>query len=422
MRPYRINKIRFTVVCCLAVLLVVGILSPCRAQRRPRSSGLKEVQLPAPKTSGSVSLEEAINIRRSVRQFADKPLDYEQIGQLAWAGQGITDKRRGLRAAPSAGALYPIQLYFFTPEGLFVYRPEKHLLEQLSATDLRGKLSDAAGQKWVSEAGCDIVIVGEVRKLSSKYGNKARNFMLLEAGHVAQNIQLQAVTLRLASVPVGAFEVRNVSRICELSGNMEPLLIVCAGHPLVPYTTSTSQNEPSTDENTPKKYKNAVIIVPSMRFRDEELFETRRVLGQEGIATVIASSQIGPIRGMLGGLAASEKTLETVRVDDYDAVIFIGGTGAEEYYASQTAFNIAREAAAKNKVVAAISMAPTILANAGVLRNMRATGFITESEAIKKGGAEYTGAAVERDGLIITAGTPLATIQFAQAIAKALSE
>jgi SagB-type dehydrogenase family enzyme len=409
-RPIR--KVGILTVCCLAGLSVLTLPGFSRPQKRHRTGGLKVVQLPTPSTLGSISLEEAIRTRRSVRQFADQPLNFVQIGQLAWAGQGITDKQRGFRAAPSAGALYPIELYFITPEGLFVYRPDEHSLGQISPSDLRKQLSAAAlAQPWVAEAGCNIVIAGSVRKVAAKYGNKAEKFMLLEAGHVAENIQLQAVALGLASVPVGAFDIKNVAKICGLSGDLEPLLIVCVGYP-------ATEGQPAGKATTGAK--RAVLIVPGANFRDEELFETQRILTGAGIKTVIASSRIGPLQGMLGGLAASEVTLDKVDVNDFDAVVFIGGPGAAEYFTNAVALGIAKEAAAKHKVVAAISFAPTILANAGVLRDVRATGFLPMREQMQEGGAKYTGNLIERDGLVITASDPSATVLFAQTIAAAL--
>jgi protease I len=125
---------------------------------------------------------------------------------------------------------------------------------------------------------------------------------------------------------------------------------------------------------------------------------------------------------MSGGLVASELTLDNAHVDDFDAIVFIGGPGTGEFFNNSAALNIAREAGAKHKVIAAISVAPTILANAGVLRNLRATGFISQRESIQKGGAQYTGAPVERDGLIITASGPLVVVPFAQSIVATLNE
>jgi hypothetical protein len=96
---------------------------------RPAVTPLRKLQLPEPKLTGSVSLEQAMAVRRSVRQFTSQELNLEQVGQLAWAGQGITQKERGYRTAPSAGALYPIRLYFIIKGGMYVYEPNDHSLE-----------------------------------------------------------------------------------------------------------------------------------------------------------------------------------------------------------------------------------------------------------------------------------------------------
>ena len=401
--------------CFLSVLLTLSLPAFGEAPRRTRAGELKVIQLPEPNRSGAVSLETAINMRRSVRQFADTPLNFAQIGQLAWAGQGITDKQQGLRAAPSAGALYPIELYFVMPEGLFVYNPEGHSLKQVSSLDLRKQLSAAAsGQGPVEDAACDIVIAGAARKVAVKYGNKAQKFMLLEAGHVAENIQLQAVSLGLASLPVGAFETRNVARVCELPAELEPLLIVCVGYPFV-------QQKPQ-DQSPPavQTTKKAVLIVPAAQFADAEIFETQRILNEAGIASVVASSKIGALQGVYGGIAASEITLDKLQVEDYDAVVFIGGPGAADYFNNPVALGIVREASARSKVIAAISAAPMILSNAGVLRGMRATGLPQQREQMKKAGAQFTGLAVERDGQIITANDSSVAVQFARAIVTVL--
>ena len=145
-----------------------------------------------------------------------------------------------------------------------------------------------------------------------------------------------------------------------------------------------------------------------------------RILNAAGIQVVIASTRLGVIRGMVGGIAEAGVLLSQLRLDDFNAVVFIGGDGAREYFNNPDALNIARQAVAQGKVLAAISTAPIILANAGVLRNVRATSYITERAALQQAGAIYTGNHVERDGLIITSIGPVAVVQFASAIAEAL--
>jgi len=213
-------------------IILIGLAAVCLGQHESVVSSLKTVSLSEPRLTGPTSFEQTLATRRSVRRFTSQQFSTEQIGQLAWAGQGITEKQRGLRTAPSAGALYPIKLYFVTQEAMFVYNPHQHSLEQLAAADLRGPLSEAAlGQRVVAEAACNVIIVGSEKKLAVKYTNKARKYMLLEAGHISQNILLQAVSLQLGAVPVGAFDIEQVGRLCKLPPDAEPLLIICLGHP-----------------------------------------------------------------------------------------------------------------------------------------------------------------------------------------------
>ncbi|MBA7482045.1 hypothetical protein ES707_17526 [subsurface metagenome] len=393
-------------------IVLVCFAALCLGQRRSRTPQ-KIVRLTKPNLTGTVSFEEALAERRSVRLFASKQLDSEQIGQLAWAGQGITDQQRGLRTAPSAGETYPIDLYFATEEGLFVYRPAEHSLEQTSDQNIRGRLAAAASmQESVATAGCNIIVAGSVRKLTKQFRTKARTYMLLEAGHIAQNIQLQAVCLDLGSVTIGGFNTKDVSRICRLPRGMEPLYIICVGHPIEQAAAEALQEGTGA--------KRAALIVASQNFRDEEFFETKRALDAAGVQTVIASTRIGIIRGMLG-IAEANILVGQLRVEDYDAIIFIGGPGAVEYAANPAALNLAREAWRQRKILAAIDTAPTILANAGVLTGVRATSFLSERNRLIQAGAVYTGIPVEQDRLIITGSGPMASIQFGRAVADALT-
>jgi len=398
-------------------IVLVCFAALCLGQRRSRPAPQKIVQLTKPNLTGTVTFEAALAKRRSVRLFASKPLESEHIGQLAWAGQGITDKQRGLRTAPSAGETYPIDLYFATEEGLFVYRPAEHSLEQTSDQDIRAKLAAAASmQESVAMAGCDIIVAGSVRKLTSQFRNKARTYMLLEAGHIAQNIQLQAVCLDLGSVTIGGFNSKDVTRACRLPKGLEPLYIICVGHPIEQAAAEALEALEGTGA------KKAALIVPSQNFREEEFFETKRALDAAAIQTVIASTRIGILRGMmLGRMTEANILVGQLRVEDYDAIIFIGGLGAVEYVANPAALNLAREAVRQRKILAAIDTAPTILANAGVLTGVRATSFLSERNRLILSGAIYTGIPVEQDRLIITSSGPAASIQFGRAIADALT-
>ncbi|MHC4664354.1 MAG: DJ-1/PfpI family protein [Planctomycetota bacterium] len=394
------------------VIVLTGLAFVSFGQYGSRGSPRKVYQLTEPKLTGPVSFEQVLLKRRSVRTFTGLPLNLAQIGQLAWAGQGITDPERGFRTAPSAGATYPIELYFATKDGIFVYSPGDHSLEQTSDQDLRGRLATAVSEpEVVTEAACDIILAGSVRKLALKYGKQARRYLLLEAGHIAQNIQLQATSLELGSVSIAGFDIREVSKVCRLPKSLEPIYMICVGYPTEEALGGAEQ----------VRQMRAAMIIAGGNFRDEELFETRLVLQDAGVETVVASSRTGPIKGMLGGVAEAVILVNELRVDDFDAIVFVGGPGATEYFDSPVALNIAREAAAKGKVLAAICIAPVVLANAGLLNGVRATAFLSERETLQVAGAEFTGAPVERDGLIITASDPSAANLFGRAIADTLS-
>jgi SagB-type dehydrogenase family enzyme len=396
-------------------IVLVCFAALCLGQRRTRSLQ-KIIRLTKPNLAGTVTFEQALAKRRSVRLFASKPLESAQIGQLAWAGQGITDQQRGLRTAPSAGETYPIDLYFATQEGLFVYRPAEHSLEQTSDQDVRSALAAATStQESVATAGCNIIVAGSVRKLTSQFREKARTYMLLEAGHIAQNIQLQAVCLDLGSVTIGGFNSKDVIRTCRLTRGLEPIYIICVGHPIEQAAAEALKDQEGTGA------KRAALIVASQNFRDEEFFETKRALDAAAVQTVIASTRIGIIRGALGNIAEANRLVGQLRVEDFDAIVFIGGPGAVEYVANPAALNLAREAVRQRKILAAIDTAPTILANAGVLTGVRATSFLSERNRLILAGAIYTGIPVEQDRLIITSSGPAASIQFGRAIADALT-
>jgi len=418
----------------LAIILA-GLVAVCPGQRRSRAEPLRIIQLPEPKLTSSTSFENALVKRQIAPRFTGQPLKFEQIGQLAWAGQGTAERSLQLatlpqspppadRIRPSTEQLYPINLYFAVPDGIYVYNPNEHSLRQASEQDVRGALAIASiNPEAVATAGCDIIITGSVRNSTGRSSSKVRGLMLLQAGQIAQNIQLQTVSLELAFMPVGDFDTQSVSRICNIPRNLEPLYIICIGYPAVQTPTATGQTQGGTGQPAQNRAgpKTAVLIVGGENFHDRELFETMRALGSAGIATVIASSRTGVIRGMLGGVAEARILVNQLKVDDYDAIVFIGGLGAREYFDSLAALDIARSAAAKGKVLAAISIAPTILANAGVLRGVRATSFISEQAVLQQAGAIYTGSPVERHGLIITAASPIAVAQFAGAITEALA-
>jgi SagB-type dehydrogenase family enzyme len=189
------------------------------------------IDLPKPQHDSEMSLEESILKRRSKRSYAAKELSLAQIGQLLWAAQGITDERRGFRAAPSAGALYPLAIYLVKKDGFYHYDIKGHRLELIKPEDLRPALTKAAwGQGFISQAPVSIVICAVYSRITSRYGMRGNRYVDIEVGHAAQNVHLQAVALGLGSVPVGAYSDEEVSRILELPREEIPLYIIPVGY------------------------------------------------------------------------------------------------------------------------------------------------------------------------------------------------
>ena len=220
-----------TSVVALAVAATMPLFSHAMSQADDADpiTGITK-PLPPPRTTGSSSLEEALARRRSVRAFSSEPLSDGEVGQLLWAAQGITGEG-GRRTAPSAGALYPLELYAVTPDGLWHYLPEGHALTLLSDEDLRVELRSAAlDQDAVGEAPLVVVITGVVERTEAKYGpQRAGRYVQLEAGHAAHGLLLQAVTLDLGAVPIGAFVDSEVARILGLPTEETPLYLLPVG-------------------------------------------------------------------------------------------------------------------------------------------------------------------------------------------------
>jgi len=176
-----------------------------------------------------MSLEEALAQRRSVREYAARPLSWAELAQLLWATQGQTDPR-GLRAAPSAGALYPLELYVVLPDGWYRYRPAEHRLEQWGRDDRREALWTAGlRQDSLRQAPAVFVLTAVVERTQAKYGARAERYVYLEAGHAAQNLLLQATALGLGAVPIGAFYDDQVRAALGLPADQTPLYLIPVG-------------------------------------------------------------------------------------------------------------------------------------------------------------------------------------------------
>lgn len=219
----------------LSLLILAAGLIACnqgRSSNRFPGGNSAITPLPPPTLSGETSLEEALVRRRSVREFDSQPLTAGDLGQLLWAAQGITHER-GFRTAPSAGALYPLEVYVATTDGVFHYRPQSHQLLVTSLQDAREKLYAAAlKQEPVRLAPAVFIVTAIYERTAKKYGTeRSPRYVHLEAGHAAQNLLLEAAALGLGAVPIGAFHDKEIQTALGLPADHQPLYLIPVGYP-----------------------------------------------------------------------------------------------------------------------------------------------------------------------------------------------
>ncbi len=245
----------------LALVLALVQLSPvlvCHALAQESADAVNPISLPEPRLDGPVSVEQALSQRRSIRRYAANPLRLADLGQLLWAAQGITRPREepppgfswewrgGMRTAPSAGALYPLELYAVVGDvdglepGVYRYLPAEHAVarvaspEPTAATvpdDRREALTDAAlRQSAIRNAPATLVLAGVVDRTAAKYGDRAERYVHIEAGAAAQNIYLECESLELGTVFIGAFDDDAVAGVLGLSGDERVLGLMPIGY------------------------------------------------------------------------------------------------------------------------------------------------------------------------------------------------
>jgi SagB-type dehydrogenase family enzyme len=201
----------------------------------PAYSGQEAIKLPSPQYNSNMSVEKALQMRRSIRAFSDEPLTIKEVSQLLWATQGVTDER-GFRTSPSAGALYPLEVYIATgnvtdlADGVYKYNPYGHEIEKVLNGDKRTELFQAAlKQVSVKHSALVIVISAIYERTTAKYGKRGIRYVHMEAGHAAQNVFLQSVSLGLGMVVIGAFQDSKVSEVLKMSQKEKPLYIIPVG-------------------------------------------------------------------------------------------------------------------------------------------------------------------------------------------------
>lgn len=227
----------------VSIIMAVGtavFCLKCITIASAEERNMQKIKLAEPNYKGSMTVAQAVKQRRSERSYADKPLSKEQLSQMAWCAQGITDANGHKRAAPSAGATYPLELYVVLgektcgdlPAGVYRYLPEEHALVLHLAGDQRKPLAAAAlGQNFVAQVPLAMVLAVTYTRTTGRYGKRGIMYVHMEAGHVGENVHLQAEALGLGTCMVGAFNDAKVSTALNLPTEHEPLYIMPVGYP-----------------------------------------------------------------------------------------------------------------------------------------------------------------------------------------------
>ncbi len=226
--------LRFLVILTIFSFLNVTLLNAAGGEKV--SDKKEKIVLPEPRSKSTISVEEAILNRRSIRSYSDEPLELEEVSQLLWSAQGITDQQLKFRAAPSAGALYPLEVFLVVgnvsslENGIYRYDPLNHEIIKTKGGDYRNNLSLAAlGQSCVKNGAVSIVFAAVYDRITKKYGERGIGYTYMEAGHAAQNIYLQAEVLELGTVVVGAFIDDKVKEVIGMKEEETPLYILPVG-------------------------------------------------------------------------------------------------------------------------------------------------------------------------------------------------
>jgi len=198
---------------------------------------METIHLPQPRLDSNFSVERALQQRRSVRDFSGAAITRDEMGQFLWSAQGITGPD-GLRTAPSAGALYPLEIMLVAGKvtglapGVYSYAPVGHALRPIAAGDRRAGLAQAAlNQQWMQTAPAVIVFCAVGKRTTQKYGSRGLPYIYIEVGHAAQNVFLQAQALGLGAAVVGAFEETQVALLLQLPKDQRPLYLMPVGKP-----------------------------------------------------------------------------------------------------------------------------------------------------------------------------------------------
>ncbi len=412
--------------------LILALVSQGRGQTEARQNRTRSnprrtepqvyVQLPQPESIGSMTLERALQKSSTLEAMSPQALTGSALGQLAWSAVSALDSlnlvEQWLLGENDSEEI--IDLYIVTYEGLFQYTRHGHRLQQLAMGDTRTLLTlPPDGMGSPINHGAAFIIANQQRRIQGRRGEMQQRQTLIKAGQIAQTMRLQAASMGLASLPLEPLDARHIREVLELSRTVTPLYVLLVGYRPNQMTDPQLPRTP-VQPTQPTQGKPVILVVPPENFQDQELQQTQQALSNAGVNSKIASTRLGPIHGILGQTAYATVLLDQVKVDEIQGLIVIGGPGALQLVENQEVQSLARETMGRGKVIGAISTGVRVLAEGGVLKQVRVTGHPSDQQRLTEAGAIFTNQEVTQDRLVITASGPSAAGLFGRTLATTL--
>ncbi|MCK4651379.1 SagB/ThcOx family dehydrogenase [Candidatus Babeliales bacterium] len=237
MNKINFQKIKGNIYISISFILCIVVIGAfIMFNKSNTNNNISTTKLMLPSSTGNISIEKTIKKRRSIREFKNIPLSSLEISQLLWSAQGITNKKENFRATPSAGALYPLEIYIVCGNvqnletGVYKYNPKKHELNSIQKGDKRNELFNAClQQKSIQKAPASIVICAIYDKTTKKYGARGKQYVHMEVGAASENIYLQAISLDIGTVFIGGFENDKVQKTINSKKEEIPLCVMPLG-------------------------------------------------------------------------------------------------------------------------------------------------------------------------------------------------
>jgi len=425
---------------------------------------LSTVQLPKPAINGTYSYSDLLAARGGKVELTSDPLLVDQISRIFWAGYGVNDSSAKRRTVASFDDGYGLLLYLVTTDSVYVYVPADNTLAKIMDTDMRSKIAVAANRDNAVYVGsASIIIAGSPNKAGHKQPRQGRMFMFLEAGRVAQNIELAAMTDGLGFILTEKLDTTKITSLLRMPSGFEPICIMTVGRltepltvpapaaapsaavpavqpvvqpvvPAQPVVVPQTQPEPVEAKPAVVKQKNVLIFVPNRNFPEQAYTEITGLLKSSGMKVDVTSTTLDKIRGDYRGELSADFLVRNAVAENYDAIIVIGSNLSSRSMEEDNAIEklVARVYDAGG-IVGAFGRGTEVLARSGLLEGgVKVTGDSNVRRTITQNGGNFVNDPIVVDGRIITAKdiqetaassleTGLSgTVGFADAVIKAL--